>query len=385
MKLGYRVHILLILSLWLANVTNAAADGPAFGAVMPIDVRGALIGADANGVVLAADALGIQAADLPALLRFRVPDRQPAPPWAIVIKSSKAQTAITSENITNLGLSESGFQLLIDDLCDIHISFSSPAPDLIYDAVIKINAGQRPQYIISQNLQLYYAKKDLSGQLQRLAISRAIVKLEFDIPQGHTQCTGFQISPGAYLTNRHCVDPALRNNRSLVTKVTFGIDDQHPYGQTSVAADLVKMGAFLPGQQQGGLDYGLLRSKDVPPDFRDASINLQDRSMANSDRPLELYQIWSGLGGSGPGNALSMNPECVAGKSSQSPPRALNNPSCPAPDFLHGCDSEGGSSGSPIFLRGTRTIVGIHWGGISPFVGNCAVSITNVVGDLGPL
>jgi len=101
-----------------------------------------------------------------------------------------------------------------------------------------------------------------------------------------------------------------------------------------------------------------------------------------ASQPLEVYEIWSGEDGAATGNIVAVNTECRTG-SAHAEPSTLHNDACPSPDFLHGCDTEGGSSGSPVFLSGTNTIVGIHFGGVSREIGNCAVSIAAVRKDMG--
>lgn len=48
--------------------------------------------------------------------------------------------------------------------------------------------------------------------------------------------------------------------------------------------------------------------------------------------------------------------------------------------ITHTCDTEGGSSGSPVLDRATGNIVALHWGGQDSF--NMAIPITKVLGDI---
>ena len=48
--------------------------------------------------------------------------------------------------------------------------------------------------------------------------------------------------------------------------------------------------------------------------------------------------------------------------------------------ITHTCDTEGGSSGSPVLDRATGNIVALHWGGQETF--NMAIPIAKVLEDI---
>ena len=370
---------------------------PPFGGQYPIEPKGVLVIND-HSERTTFPSLGIQNRDLPAELRFRTAANRPSGDWYIEIQTDAGTLRIDPSNVDALESADAGLDILIAHADELKIRFSQRAPNLIYRGIVHLTGNLRPEFLISDSPVLLYVQRDLTSDRQR-QIARAIVRLDFtanvDGIAKASQCTGFQIRPGVFLTAMHCADPAYRpaqgadptsklDNRRFTT-VRMAIDESHPDGRLPpVIATVSGLGSYREGKTEGGLDYAvLIATSAVPQDLGTALIDLSKGISLSTGtgadfvgKDLEIYQIWSGQDGAAAGNVVAMNSACKIGSlQSNGHPPSLNLPLCPTPDFMNGCDSEGGGSGAPLFLRGTDNIVGLLWGGISIPYGNCGVSI----------
>jgi hypothetical protein len=317
--------------------------------------------------------LGLNEGDYPVRLRFRLGTTTAGGAWSVDLKSAQDVLAVTSDTYSDITEGPRGLEISVRNPFDLQVRTTGNPPPLFLTGLMREKTGQRQEFIMSQDGHphfLYY-QKDLAGRPTELSVSRAIVRLDFELAAGHSpdclgpatcasSCTGFQISPGYFLTNRHCVDPAFRSG--LLTTIIFGIDDKNPDGVDRTSARLFSMGSYPTGSSTGGLDYGILKAVSVPQPFKGALVDIwrNGKTVPASETSLELYQIWTGLDGQPKGNAVTTNAECKVGSVSKTFPGEVNNPYCPVPDFIHGCDEDSGSSGSPVFVRGTNTVVGLN-------------------------
>ncbi len=381
-----RLRELLFLLMALNALCTADA---ATGDAALVDARGIVLNNDHSEKTIQWE-LGLQLSDLPAKLRFRVSSTAAAPPWEIRIKSKLDSLTIDSHDALLLVGVPNAYELLVDDTAPVAITLTKDAPDLIYDSIVRETASQTPLFIISRTPHPLYFNGGLKGDNARIRLGRSIVRLDFDIEQdgyvGETYCTGFQIAPGEILTNLHCIDSPLRpiDHRKFTT-IRYGVDDQHPNGEAWAVGTVVKIGHFNVGRNEGGLDFAVLKANKIVETFRSDLVDINNsEDPSNVGSALEVYEMWSGVGAFGAGKALISNDECMTGSlPDSSGVSKLNNAACSSPDFLHGCDAQGGSSGSPIFLRGTNKLIGLHFGEVLSTVGNCAVSISAVKRELG--
>lgn len=227
-----------------------------------------------------------------------------------------------------------------------------------------------------------YFDSDFPTDERRKRLARAVVQLTFyTVHKGKGSCTAFQFAPGFFLTNLHCV----RNSERLEdgkkgNRLIFGATVERPEGEDAVTATLA---APLNRSTFSGLDFAVLKAdRPVPKSYADAILplaQLQQVTNLQDTRELELYQQWTFAEANGKiGKALSDSATCRA----LIPSSSDQLPLCGAKAFIHRCNSEIGSSGSPVLLRNGSHVVGLHYEGRSPTIGNCAIRAEAIIGEL---
>src|SRR5271166_3085666 len=369
----------IIVTAFVALGVNSAEGQQSYlsGTNNLIDPRGAIIANETPGRAFSRD-MEVQEGDLPARLRFNILGQPISPNWSIVIEQDSEQLILNQQLIAASAGARDFFELPVQTRGPVKFLFSTDAPSLSYDALIRLGRNPAPLFKISKNLVLRYFNSDFRGDIQRIQMAEAVVRLQFDVEsqglRGQTTCTGFQYAPGLILTSLHCIDMDERPVRSRrFTTIYFGIDDSDSSGKKTIG-EVVLRGNIPQGQTAGGLDFAVLKLSSVPGGFEAARLPLPPYHISmRVSEPIELFQYWSGAGGSKRGKASSNNPECQLG-SQRGTPSILSGGPCPFPDFFHGCDTEPGSSGSPVLLANTGQLVGVHFGGPPEHMEYCAVS-----------
>jgi V8-like Glu-specific endopeptidase len=174
-----------------------------------------------------------------------------------------------------------------------------------------------------------------------LAVASAVGKVHFIKGGKASSCTGFLISDDLLLTNEHCVNSQIICNQTVVL---FGYQRKDD-------------GTFLHGAQyacseyrasQYDRDFSLLRLKDRPgSDARWQALRLCDREVSTGE-PLFIVQHPSG-------RPKEFVKDCHVAKT----PADGRKNVVELVDFSHDCDTERGSSGSPV-LDAHRDVVGLH-------------------------
>ena len=198
-------------------------------------------------------------------------------------------------------------------------------------------------------------------------------------------CNGFQIAPGLVLTNLHCALP--RHSGHVVH-----------FGELHLQPDSLLPGTPVTGSvrcpatvvspapaSNGRLDFALLKINGaVPPPYADAIASLDDGSDLTPqvtappiDIPVTQIQYWLTNAATSQSRQyqkyLMKPPTCaiVSDTSSLNVARSyfcnsngikLTDPIDPA-GIGHVCDSEQGSSGSPLFDQQLAHVVALHRGG----------------------
>jgi len=189
--------------------------------------------------------------------------------------------------------------------------------------------------------------REAPTDVQRLAtaVARLYIKTRF----GSGWCTGFLVSNDLLLTNYHCIQT---NTEAVNATAEFGVGDFGvpkkclrlvglEYKNSDAAYDFVVARASgLPGKT-----YGHIRLTDTTrTSFNDVA----------SPRSLVIVEHPDG------GSKRASITGCSESVDSISGADLLMKT-----DFGHQCDTLTGSSGSPVFLRGSKELVGLHHAGFS--------------------
>jgi V8-like Glu-specific endopeptidase len=172
-------------------------------------------------------------------------------------------------------------------------------------------------------------------------LARAVAKLTF-IKNGRAYtCSGFMYAPDLLMTNEHCVNtPALCRDTMVIFQ--YQIENGTISNGTQFrCAALVDVNAEL--------DYAILRVEGSPG-IQWGTLTLS-RADAAQDEPLIIVQH--------PGGRPKMvsRVDCLATQS-------VADGLAPESDLAHGCDTAGGSSGSPV-LTLSGQVIGLHHFGVA--------------------
>jgi hypothetical protein len=188
---------------------------------------------------------------------------------------------------------------------------------------------------------------------------RSVARLRFVADAGGTfSCTAFLVTRDLLLTNQHCI--ATETERDSA-QVDFDYDTDRLTRKALRLKEIVR--TSVP------LDYTLLRLKE-PVDRTPLRL---DTTRAPDREPMLVIQHPGG------------EPKQVSIRDCVVDGPAVQGRSDPDSDFGHQCDTMTGSSGSPVFRFGTRTVVGLHhlaYDAVAIF--NRAVHIDRVLADLPP-
>jgi hypothetical protein len=170
-----------------------------------------------------------------------------------------------------------------------------------------------------------------------------IVLLEYALAGRVKRCNAVVIAPRVVLTNAHCIGSTAALAESYYPRVYPAFTSDATPGSEIRVTSLVDVDT--------GIDTSLLELASAVPDAANRVVRL-----ATADpllrAPLRVVQHYEPYGWS---KVVSDDEDC----------RVLAIPvagSGPNTDFLHGCDTEKGSSGTAVFAA-DGTVVGVHhWG-----------------------
>ena len=337
------------------------------------------------------DSIRVTTRDLPGWLQFRIVERSAtSEDWQIFIWVGEDDTQVfqlSAVDIHDGRIDPRYVHVPVSRSGTLHVRFSEGSPSLFYRAII-IEVDSTESLKIQDGLNLV-SLEGLAVDNPRFPIAQSLAKLRFNVP-GYSgawgRCTAFRIGGNLFLTNLHCVED--KNGGAHESfKLLFGeLTSTHPDGDANANATVIaKGGEFVDDElltlegDGPGLDYALLRAS-TPEPFDGAKIRLADASQEaflNEDGGalLDVYQHWehpSRFDDCRPiGRCLSADAKCAV-------KFAISG--CEVPNFRHRCDTEDGSSGSPVFPRAKRFAVGLHFGGTLAW--NCALRISAVLEHL---
>jgi V8-like Glu-specific endopeptidase len=175
-------------------------------------------------------------------------------------------------------------------------------------------------------------------------------------------CTGFLVTPRLMLTNEHCLSS---EREAQSAELDFDYDRESAHAQTVRVKTLVRASV--------GLDYALveLESATKRTPLTMAAIGL---AKSAGDKPPTLVIVQHPSGKIKHASIV----DCIT--LVVDVPGLTSSPT----DFEHRCDTEGGSSGSPVHQLPSGFVVGLHhWGKPQEGAGeNQAVKIVDVLNDL---
>ena len=175
-----------------------------------------------------------------------------------------------------------------------------------------------------------------------IAVARSVAKLSFPEAGKLATCTGFMVAPSLLLTNHHCVNTM---DTCFGTVAMFGYQrDANGHVMPTKQYDCL---AIVEASKP--LDYALLQM-DGSPGAADAwgVVTFNPAASLAAGEPLYLLQHPAG------------EPKRVAlDDCNVSTLKAPGSVPAVESDFGHKCDTESGSSGSPLFDMSHR-VVGLH-------------------------
>lgn len=176
-----------------------------------------------------------------------------------------------------------------------------------------------------------------------------------------TGCTAFLVSKDLLITNQHCIN---QEWQVQTVKAIFGYETNSQKVEQYSAVKLIA--------QNSSLDYSILRLDRSAGAW--SIVSLDNSSGVAKDQNLILIQ------------SPPMEPKKIAVHKCKVQFPAAKGISDKLTDFYHLCDSEGGSSGSPVMDRSTGKVVGLHHAGqydpSSKDYHNLGVNIQLILADI---
>lgn len=165
-------------------------------------------------------------------------------------------------------------------------------------------------------------------------LGRSVARLRFisDDDKAYV-CTAFLVTPEVMLTNEHCIASEAEMKSALVD---FDFD------RPGAVLEPRRLAALL--DHDFALDYSLLRLE--------GSVD-REPLILDTNRPADGEQLLIVQHPAGEPKQISLKDCKVDG------PLVSGRSGGPT-DFGHQCDTKGGSSGSPVFHFGRRSVVGLH-------------------------
>lgn len=199
--------------------------------------------------------------------------------------------------------------------------------------------------VLSRQDPLHIRDKDIAAYSSNAAImgvARSVAKLNFPVGDKLATCTGFMVTPDLLLTNHHCVSTI---DTCFGTVAVFGYQ-RDALGRVTSTKQYDCIAVIKASKK---LDYSLLRidgSPGAPGEWGALQFN---PSAALVDGQA-LYVVQHPAG----------EPKRVAlDECNVSTLKASGALDALQSDFGHKCDTESGSSGSPVFDLSNR-VVGLH-------------------------
>ena len=211
--------------------------------------------------------------------------------------------------------------------------------------------------------------------------SRAVARL---LIENTLLCTGWLVGcEGHLFTNNHCIDDQM--NLPGITPATAAINTDYEFLSEAPACGTANCQLCHPGgiwggaatliQRDVGLDYAFIQLAGNPQNTY-GSFALDDRDAVVNER------IYIPQHPGGRAKEIAVSSSDSTDPSGFCEVFGINEPTCTggSPDVGYFCDTEGGSSGSPVVAYTTHQVISLH------HCADCAnrgVPINDVIADLG--
>ena len=204
--------------------------------------------------------------------------------------------------------------------------------------------------------------------------ARAVARL---LIQGRYLCTGWLVSSDSLLlTNEHCINSS---REALNTDYEFGAEATTC---GSANCQLCYPGTVYDGQElirySSALDYSLIRLAGAPASSW-GYLEIDDR-VARLDEEIYMPQHPAGYAKQfGIVDTSETDGVCRVA--------TITAPACTGAaynDVSYSCDTEGGSSGSPVIARSSHKVIALHHCGYEAGCFNTGVPITLVYDEIAP-
>jgi hypothetical protein len=180
--------------------------------------------------------------------------------------------------------------------------------------------------------------------------AKAVARMRINDGSKRRPCTGFLISVDHLITNDHCLPPS--PHKAELIEAIFGYEENHN-NSTAYLCHIVTRSypldyAFLKCDGQPGEKWGFLTLSSIIPADASVSTFIIHHPNGNHKKLTLSMCRW----GEYP----------VAGRFSEA---GSTQSYSTKQDFQHFCDTEGGSSGAPVFSSDGK-VIGIHHFGFDP-------------------
>lgn len=255
--------------------------------------------------------------------------------WRVVVKQTAGDHSWTYDSHSDLEADEFWSPQITGDVLNVQV-FSNVAKSVIKLSIIDTIEYLEPAQERSQ------VGPDDSVEITKitnptyLRWARSVAKLTFitDDDNEPAWCTGFLVAPDLFITNEHCPRSPKEMRRSIVE---FDFDTE------TALTKIFKLKTELARNED--LDFALYRLNKPVSDRDFLKLKDDDQSLSN-EKPLIVIQHPAGL------------PKRLASLQCQTKTLTTGQMD-PATDFGHQCDTQGGSSGSPV-QDVMGMVIGIH-------------------------
>lgn len=303
----------------------------------------------------------------------------PSDPWSLLlIDPTGVRTVISGNTVERYQIYPNTIELPIGSAGTVHIESSGALKEIMWESFIPDISGT-PLFRQGGPLERIDTKFRANPENKKIVdLSAAIVRVRWAAPYLPTRwCTGVQIEPGTILTNRHCLPPEFNVAAPKGEVVVQFGEFNNSLDDVAETIPAIVLSAIKTNNSSNiyEKDMAVLKLKNLPKSdhYRKAIVSMA--STSTSGKPSLLLSIWSY--DSPTGKAVSRGPLCKADLDQEA---AWN---CSKPIGLyHQCETEEGSSGSPIIDKITGEMIGLHYLGVAPNGGNCALRIEQIRAEL---